>query len=273
MQSIADTMTLGRGVRVPWHENPQPEQDPPQFVVRFPTFDSWHAYVIANPNAPHIRYCRYGCGGVGFMKKDARYLGNGTNIVKCPCASERQPEREQNPDAWAQTLSPREQGFTLDNWLGNDKRALAIAQRALAQRWGMFTFWGSYGVGKTGLLAGVVNEARNKGLAALYKVTPVMLDELRAAYESKTFDRVFDELCSIGILALDEIDKYKATEWAREKMFLLIDRRYSFADQLLTLFATNARPNPAEDAIWSRLTDAARGEVVEIKGRDLRPYA
>ena len=271
MQSISNAMRgIGKGVDVPSkHQPDQPTQ--PEFIVRFPTRDSWLAFVVANPHAPHIRYCRYGCGGVGFMKRNAAGLANGGNVVKCPCASE-QPIPETNPDEWAQTLSPLEQAFTLDNWAGRDPRALAAARRALAQRWGIFTFWGGFGVGKTGLLAGIVNGARNQGIGALYKVTPVMLDELRGAYDSKTFDRVFDELCTVKILALDEIDKYKGTDWAREKMFLLIDRRYSFADQLLTVLATNARPDPTQDPIWSRLTDAARGEIINVTGGDIRPY-
>lgn len=244
-------------------------------VVRFPTLESWHAYCAEHANDWYVfprAYCKYGCGGAGMfaVRKD----GGQVRTVACPCAAEKRARAEQaQVDAYRAQLSNSEQAFSLTNWIGTDTNALRAAQEAAARNWGLVCFYGAYGTAKSGLLTAIVNDALNRKTHARYEVAPAMLRHLRAAYENDTFDVEFERLCAVRVLAIDELWRYKETEWAAERMFELLDYRYRFWDRLLTVCATNMHPNPAQDSIWSRFSDSRRAQIVEVRGEDVRPLA
>ena len=95
---------------------------------------------------------------------------------------------------------------------GNPQRFLALLSPA------------KYGVGKTRLLACIVNAARMAGHTAIYTTTADVLDYLRAAYAPNaevSYDGRFDTLRKARVLALDEFDRWAPTAWAQEKFFQL----------------------------------------------------
>lgn len=147
----------------------------------------------------------------------------------------------------------------------------AAKRLAHAPQW-FLTLSGDYGVGKTRLLAAIVNEARKAGRTAVYTTTSELLDHLRATYApgaNTTFDGLLDKLTTCTVLALDEFDRYSPTEWAQEKFFQLIERRYRRGDECLTCFATNARLDDLPQYVTSRMQDR-RSHVFELVGADLR---
>ena len=247
-----------------------PEPGPVPVVV-FPTHEAWHAYLREHSDAPRIRYCKYGCGGVGFFRRDVPF-GHPAFGKAFPCACVKERTAEARLQEYRETLSPTEQAFTLDNWVGQDQNALRVAKQAAAQGWGIFVFWGDVGRAKSGLLAGIVNQCLDRGQQASYKVATSLLDDLRGAYETDSFEEEMNALRAVKVLALDELWRYKQTEWAQEKMFQLLDWRYRYWDRCLTVLATNAQPD-ASDPLWSRFMDARRSTITRVHGDDVRPYA
>jgi len=136
---------------------------------------------------------------------------------------------------------------------------------------GFLTLWGSYGVGKTHLLAGLVNACCENGIAAVYYTFPDLLQALRQTYEDDTFNSTFGRLCGVTVLALDEVDKIRHTEWALEQVYRLIDERYRNAHLRGTVFALNTYPKSDGDNslgyLYSRMQ---AGLVIKVAGADYR---
>jgi DNA replication protein DnaC len=162
----------------------------------------------------------------------------------------------------------------------NTKRIAANALAYDAAKWlaqqpqYFYTLMGKPGRGKTRLLAAIVNEARKTGRTAVYTTTSELFDHLRATYAptqagTLTYDAMMDKITSCTVLALDEFDRYSPTDWAQEKFFQLIERRYRRGDECLTCFATNAALDDLPQYVTSRMLDR-RSHVFEIVGADLR---
>lgn len=141
------------------------------------------------------------------------------------------------------------------------------------------TVWGAAGVGKTHMLTSVINDSVAEGQTAVYVKWSELLDHLRSAFNnnvSAEVDEYWKTLKDSDVLAIDEVDKARTTDYAYEKLFELVDHRYGKMTGL-TLFATNKRfqagdalagdsPGPLE----SRLRE--RGNVIIPMGNvDRRP--
>lgn len=280
MQQIADFLPRTRPAFRHAEEKPFEPEPLEQAVIMFPTFESWQQHVMDMHQQgfysfPH-GYCKYGCGGAGYLRRNLP-LGHPLfgKSVACACTKEKAAMGdEERIAAYRESMSSIEQTFTLDNWIGRieNPEALKIARLAVSQGWGLFAFWGAVGVGKSGLLTGIVNAFLDSKMQAIYKTTAGMLDELRASYDTDEYEKWLNYFCSVRVLALDEVWRHKSTEWADENLFKILDTRYRYWDRCLTVIATNAEPNPS-NALWSRFTDAKRSKIINVKGRDVRPLA
>jgi hypothetical protein len=159
----------------------------------------------------------------------------------------------------------------------NQRRyALKMVKEAVDLRKGLYTFHGDFGSGKTHALAVVVNECRFAGVESYYVTIPQVLHHLRSLIGqnldgSTYWQRLFD----VPVLALDEVTRINATEWALDQLFLLIDTRHQRRASHLTLFATNDDPRVKRDAgdTLGYLTSRMReGRLVELRG-DMRAAA
>jgi DNA replication protein DnaC len=147
----------------------------------------------------------------------------------------------------------------------------AIAALAAEPCW-FLTLTGPVGVGKTHLLAVLVNEARAHGWPSVYLVMADLLGHLRMAYDPKaeaTYDNLWERLLVARVLALDEFDSWNPTPWAQEKFFQLMDARYREGAHRLTAFATNADLDALPDKLTSRMRDR-RCRVFHLAGADMR---
>lgn len=136
----------------------------------------------------------------------------------------------------------------------------------------LYTLLGSYGVGKTRLLACIVNAGRLAGLPAVYTTTAALLDYLRGAFDPNAtvnYDGRWEVLTDARILAIDEFDRWNPTEWAREKFEQLIDERYRAGANKLTCFAANARLDDLPGYVASRMQDRDCF-LYELTGTDAR---
>lgn len=181
-------------------------------------------------------------------------------------------------------LSREMQGWTLDAFATptpSHKEALRAARTVVQEPRFWLIFWGLYGVGKTHLLAAIVNGVRARGLTAVYTTMADLLDHFRRAYnpsgKEPDFDGLWQKVTTATCLAIDELDRFNMTPWAREKLFQLAEERYRNAGHSLTVFATNCKVEQGvrileEDAgyLESRLLDG-RNRVIHITGGDVRP--
>jgi DNA replication protein DnaC len=191
--------------------------------------------------------------------------------ILCDCRRQRQNRARQQQsqlEGWLRQA-------TFANYKVTDfNRAAFEAARKFAQNpRGWLTLSGNFGPGKTHLLAAVVNDCRQRDLLAAYYTLPDLLDKLRPSFGQNDYSSFFEYLRTIRVLALDEIDKARLTEWAQEKIYQLFDARYRRLDELGTLLALNQEPaDSLPGYLFSRMFDE-RNQVIQLTGPDARPMS
>ena len=153
----------------------------------------------------------------------------------------------------------------------NLRRAYDKAFEFAVQPEGWLVFSGTYGCGKTHLAVAIANEVLRRGQSALFVVTPDLLDHLRAAFgpsSESSFDERFETVRQTPLLILDDFGAQSATPWAKEKLFQLLNYRYTA--QLPTVITTNLRMSEIEPRLRSRLGDPDLSVVVPITAADFR---
>ncbi len=228
------------------------------------------------------------CGGAGWLRRDAPVSDVERFGKAIPCKCKREETEQAARDHAARVLQYSDlkgslEAWTLDEFPG-DRAAREVARGALAKRQGIYVFWSKFGTGKTGLLAGVVNACRDRAIPALYISMPTLLERLRHGYADGTYDDLLNAVIEVDVLALDEFDRVAqrlrgqddgtAQGWVGEKVFMILDERYTRWKTHLTLIATNRAPDPGDsDPFSSRFSDSLRSRVVHVNGDDLRPDA
>ena len=169
---------------------------------------------------------------------------------------------------------------SFDNWVerANTAGALRVAREwadaPLSDR-GFFLL-GAPGTGKTHLTVAALRRQAERGLRrARFVNVPLLLDRLRSAQRYtdsaavEEFEYLRDEC---RLVVLDDFGKERATDWATERLYVLVESRYS---QLLPTVATSNRTlTELEEygygAMVSRLQETCR--VVSLAAaRDYRP--
>ncbi len=141
-------------------------------------------------------------------------------------------------------------------------RAVEAAHAFVAAPSGWLVLTGPSGCGKTHLSASIAGRCIEKGQAALFMVVPDLLDHLRAAYQPGSevgYDELFEMVRNAPVLVLDDLGVQSATPWAEEKLFQLINHRYSA--RLPTIITTNLDPIAFDARIQTRLTDVDLSQV------------
>lgn len=155
-----------------------------------------------------------------------------------------------------------------------NKAMIEAAQEAIDRGHGWLYVWGGPGNAKSIVLMSVVNEMNAAGRGpAIYTTFSELLDYIKAGFKRNEFDARLDALIKAPVLAIDEMDKVKESEWLLEFRFKFLDHRYRSAvnKASLTLFAGNL--NPAEifdEALVDRFRDG-RFRIVENTAPSARP--
>ena len=140
-----------------------------------------------------------------------------------------------------------------------------------AQPDGWIVLTGSHGVGKTHLACAIANVRMEQGDRVAFATVPDLLDHLRASYkqeQSESYDQTFKRLLDVKLLVLDDLGAHRSSDWAEEKIYQLINHRYT--TRAWTIITMNGKPSNLEDRIASRLTFTELSEVYEVEAPDFR---
>jgi DNA replication protein DnaC len=135
---------------------------------------------------------------------------------------------------------------------------------------GWLLLMGSYGTGKTHLAAAIANEVVSLGIETLFLTVPDLLDWLRNSYGSSetTYEERFEEIRNIRFLVLDDLGTQNTTPWAREKLYQIINHRYTH--RLPTVLTTNLSLSQIDERVSSRLQDRELVITIQIDSADYR---
>lgn len=209
---------------------------------------------------------------IGLVQTRSNHYEN--KIVRCECKKEEDRQKRLAFLLRMDGLTEQERHKSFANIKDMyDDGSLHIIRQAVQERRGLITLIGNYGVGKTTLLMCAVNEGRQAGHLALYTTLTDLLSYLRSTFSpdsDMSFDKYWQALIDCDILALDELDEPKTSDWVLEIFMRLMDERWRRMDERLTLCATNRRIQALHGKIQSRLNDG-RARILAVGGQDMRP--
>jgi len=242
-----------------------------------------HQDLLCYPDCPN-------CGGIGYVRYnvppgDPRF----GRLQMCPNAQRRALEislatGDIDPRVGLSADEIREMSWELiHDGINDASRALQAVRSAYDAGHGIVFLYGASGQAKTLLLKIAVATAFRDGRSAAYADMRAVLDDIRLAYDEKEnkqseLVRRMEWWLSRQVLAIDELDKVNATDWAVERIFHLIDQRYQRAvrGETLTIIAANYnRTDELSSYLRSRIEDnrfASRGWVVRLEGPDGRRF-
>lgn len=179
-------------------------------------------------------------------------------------------------------------GLTPDEFQNMDYSSIAnrkfvepaiVAIESAIKGSGWVYVWGTFGVAKTFLLKAAIARQLRTGSHAAYVRMAQIMDNLRGGFNSDNGHESEERLgwwSNMHILAIDEIDRIRTTDYALERQFILMDRRYESAirGDTVTILASNRPPeelakNGDDGYLVDRIYDG-RFEIVEIQGSGRR---
>lgn len=115
---------------------------------------------------------------------------------------------------------------------------------------------GAVGTGKTYLACCIANALLEKGIEVLFLVVPDFLDRIRATYDLQrpeyTEVDLTDAAKSAPVLILDDLGAHPYTEWARQKIYSLVNHRLNH--RLPVVVTTNVSLEDLGEYLGERTT-------------------
>jgi DNA replication protein DnaC len=230
---------------------------------------------LGDPECPH-------CHGMGYLRRDLPIDHPDFGKLEiCTCRQAAIQERirdrlfqfsslDELKHMTFDSFNPRgrmglgEQQQDSIEWAFNQARTYAHSPQ------GWLLIQGRYGCGKTHLAAAIANECVSNGIPTLFLTVPDLLDTLRFTYDSQdtTFEERFEQIRRAPLLILDDFGMQNVTEWAREKLFQILNFRY--INHLPLVVTTNLALEEVEGRIRSRLSDPDSVAHIYIHAPDHR---
>ena len=132
---------------------------------------------------------------------------------------------------------------------------------------------GQSGRGKTHICYALMNHLIEIGetVEAVVLNVPQLLEIIREDYNRPAGEKEFNTSDLRGkLVILDDLGSQKTTEWAEEKLYLLINEYYEEEVPMIITsnYSIEKLPNHLSDRIVSRIAGGC--EVVELEGKDKR---
>jgi DNA replication protein DnaC len=154
----------------------------------------------------------------------------------------------------------------------NLRDVVAVCETYAQEPQGWLVLLGVNGSGKTHLAAAIANQIASGATGeVMFVVVPDLLDHLRASFNPQAnvpYDRRFDEIKKAPFLVLDDLGTESATPWAKEKLFQLLNYRYSA--QLPTLITTVFLVEELDPWLRVRMADIERCRICAITAPSFR---
>jgi len=176
-------------------------------------------------------------------------FGTGTKIdpekgaIRCPCKTRGSSQKLLH----SARIPSRYANCSLDNFRvshdSSQEKAFLYAGRLVldfpAVDKGLL-FMGPAGVGKTHLAVAIIKGLLAKGFPCVFYEFGSLLKEIQDSYNpiSKSSElKVLAPVYQAEVLVLDELGATMPTDWVRDTMYQIINKRYN--DRKLTIFTTN----------------------------------
>jgi hypothetical protein len=138
---------------------------------------------------------------------------------------------------------------------------------------GWLTLIGGYGVGKTVLIYAALNHLADRGIYGRYVMMPELLNELRNAVGTNHYAERLRRLLDAPILAVDELDKVRESEFVDDVMNALFLARYRDRARLGTIIGYNLDGAERIPPFVASRANDGRFKLAVMTGQDLRPIA
>jgi DNA replication protein DnaC len=228
------------------------------------------------------------CGGIGYVRYEVS-VGHPKfgKVERCRYAQSRDIAAHLRSGNVDQRI-----GLTADeignlNWnlvrkgVNQADQACVTTRKAFEDGHGLVFLYGGFGQGKSLILKIAVATAIRAGKRAAYANLAGVLDDIRSAYDEREnkmteLVRRMEWWTSLDVLAIDELDKVGQTDWAKERIFQLLDLLYQRAirQEALTIIAANYQStDELSGYLKSRIEDnrfAGNGYLLHLKGADGR---
>lgn len=134
---------------------------------------------------------------------------------------------------------------------------------------------GDTGTGKTTLAMLVSKETLKAGHSVAIYSMPKLLARIRATFDAsageESYAELFERLCDVDLLHIDDVGAEKQTEWVLEQLYALVNERYEREKPMV--ITTNLSHEQLEAQIGertvSRLVEIC-GEALPLLGDDAR---
>ncbi len=221
------------------------------------------------PAQPEEEVCPK-CKGAGFIAFDVPvghpFFGR---AFECECLTAKREERNY---AELQELSDlidfRDKTFaTFNARAAGVAEAYRLACEYAQDPRGWLVLVGPVGCGKTHLVAAIANHYRSLGGKPFFVNVPELLDHLRSTYapsSTVSYDERFEEVRNAELLILDDLGTESSSEWAREKVYQIFNRRYNAGAP--TVVTMNPREyDRLDERVKSRMMDGGISKVVLMR--------
>ena len=210
------------------------------------------------------------CKGAGYICYDVPFghpfFGR---AFECDCLT---AKREERTFAELQDLSDlidfRDKSFTsFNSRVAGVAEAFRVAHEYAQDPQGWLVLVGPVGCGKTHLAAAIANHYLALGGRPFFVNVPELLDHLRSTFapnSTVTYDDLFEEVRNAELLILDDLGTESSSEWAREKIYQIINRRYNSGAP--TVVTMNPREyDRLDERVKSRMADGATSRIVLMR--------
>jgi DNA replication protein DnaC len=140
-----------------------------------------------------------------------------------------------------------------------------------------FWFFGDVGTGKTSLAMLVSKSALEAGRSVAIYSMPRLLADIKETYEDgsrHSYMELFDRLCGVDLLHIDDLGAEKRTEWVLEQLYAIVNERWQ-EQKSMTVTTNLVDPDELRAQIGARTVSRITEMCVQIPimGRDRRAAA